>query len=160
ERGGMWKCILVFLLACARGAPSGTHDVSILVEPDGQHGQQLIDAIAGAQRSIAVEVYQLGDHRVLDALVERASAIPVMVVLDGSEANRAWNRPAYSHLEAAGARVAWSSPAFTYTHAKVVVIDNEAWIMTMNLDYSSPTDNREYLAIDRDAADVAEVREI
>ena len=57
--------------------------------------------------------------------------------------------------------VVWSTTAFTYTHEKTVIIDGHvAWIMTMNANTSSPKDNREYLAIDTDAADVAEATAI
>src|SRR5439155_957345 len=42
------------------------------------------------------------------------------------------------------------------THEKCVVVDaTTAWIMTMNATRSSPIDNREYLAVDSDPADVA-----
>ena len=159
----MWRTFVIILLVGCAGATevATSSDVAIVVEPNGMHGEELIDAIRGAQREIDVEVYQLGDDRVVDALVERArSGVPITVVLDGAQANRSWNQAAYDRLHAAGARVAWSNPAFAYTHTKCVVVDDEAWIMTMNLDYTSSIDNREYLAIDRARADVAEARAI
>src|SRR5262249_7158160 len=58
-------------------------------------------------------------------------------------------------------KVVWSSSGFTYTHEKCVIIDGaQAWIMTMNANTSSPTSNREYLAIDTDPVDVAEATAI
>ena len=159
----MWRVIIVVLFGCCADATpvASSHDVSIIVEPDGRKGQQILDAIGNAQHAISVELYQLGDRRVIDALAARAKdGVDVTVVLDGSAANREWNQDAYDRLHAAGARVGWSNPSFTYTHTKVIVADDAAWIMTMNANVSSPLDNREYLAIDRDPADVAEARAI
>jgi phosphatidylserine/phosphatidylglycerophosphate/cardiolipin synthase-like enzyme len=53
--------------------------------------------------------------------------------------------------------VVWASSSFTYTHEKCVILDGkEAWIMTMNATQTSASSNREYLAVDDDASDVAE----
>lgn len=153
---------IVLALGCAaRAGDDGSgdaRDVSLLVEPNGRDGAELIDAMRAAASAIDVEIYQLDDDRAIAALADRARAgVAVTVVLDGSPSGRAWNARAATRLAEAGAVVAWSNPAFRYTHAKLVVIDDAvAWIMTMNLDYSSPADNREYLAIDREPADVAE----
>lgn len=136
--------------------------VELVVEPNGNGAQELLDAIASARSTIDVEVYQMGDRRFADALVERARAgVGVTVVLDGADINRERNVYAYEHLSTAGANVAWSSTAFQYTHAKVLAIDGEsAWVTTMNLDYTSPYKNREYLALVRDPQAVAEVESI
>jgi len=53
----------------------------------------------------------------------------------------------------------------SYTHEKTVIIDpgsanGQAWIMTMNLDTDAPKYNREYLALDTNAADVTEAEDI
>src|ERR1019366_7986229 len=48
-----------------------------------------------------------------------------------------------------------------YSPEKCVILDGvTAWIMTMNLDYSAPTANREYLAKDTGSGDVAEAEAI
>jgi phosphatidylserine/phosphatidylglycerophosphate/cardiolipin synthase-like enzyme len=140
------------------GGDGEAHDVSIVVEPNGNDGAEVIDAIRASTGAVDVEIYELDDSRVIAALADRARAgVAVSVVLDGSSAGRAWNAGAATKLTAAGAVVVWSSSAFAYTHTKLIVIDNAvAWIMTMNLDYSSPADNREYLVEDREPADVAE----
>ena len=63
--------------------------------------------------------------------------------------------------QAAGVEVVWAPSRFTYTHEKAVIIDGtSAWIMTMNVTFSSPTANREYLALDTDPDDVAEAEAI
>src|SRR5205807_1892515 len=67
----------------------------------------------------------------------------------------------YSQLVNNNISVVWAPAGFTYTHEKCVILDGkQAWIMTMNATNSSPTANREYLAIDNDAADVAEAEAI
>jgi phosphatidylserine/phosphatidylglycerophosphate/cardiolipin synthase-like enzyme len=132
--------------------------VSVIVEPNGKSGAELVTAIAAATRSVYMTMYQINDPAVLGALVARAGAgVDVQVILDGSASNKSWNQPAYDQLQGGGVAVVWSSPAFTYTHEKTVVIDGQtAWVMTMNLNKSSPRYNREYLAIDTDPDDVAE----
>ncbi|MGH7285731.1 MAG: phospholipase D-like domain-containing protein, partial [Polyangiaceae bacterium] len=86
----------------------------------------------------------------------------VKIVLDGSTTNKSFNTSAYNGFNAIHAGTAvWSSSAFTYTHEKCVIIDSkQAWIMTMNLNTSSPDDDREYLAIDTDTADVTEATSV
>lgn len=143
------------------GLPVST-EVTILVEPNGNGGAELRAAIAAATRSVYVTMYELNDGALLDAIVGRqAAGLDVQVILDGSTTNKAWNQGAYDQLHGAGVDVVWSNPAFTYTHAKYVILDSAtAWIMTMNGNVSSPKYNREYLAIDTGAADVAEVTAI
>jgi phosphatidylserine/phosphatidylglycerophosphate/cardiolipin synthase-like enzyme len=137
---------------------TGTTKISIIVEPDGMAGKQLVDAITAAQTSIEVTMYLMSNNTVINALVARAKAgVKVRVILDGSTNNKSFNTTAKTTLAAAGATVVFSNPSFTYTHEKCVIIDHtSAWIMTMNTTGTAPSENREYLAIDTDAADVAE----
>lgn len=138
-------------------APSSA--VSIIVEPNGNHASELVAAVQAATKSVYVTLYQLDNKAFLAALEGKSKAgVDVKVVLDGSSTNKTFNTPAYDALNAihAGSAV-WSNPSFTYTHEKCVIIDGaQAWIMTMNLDQSSPDTDREYLAIDTQAADVME----
>ena len=143
-------------------APAASTGVTIIVEPDGQSANQLLDEIQSAKTSVYMTMYEIDDSRMLSALVGRKQAgLDVQVVLDGSSTTKSFNTPAYDQLSGAGISVVWSSTAFTFTHEKTVIIDGSvAWIMTMNLNTSSPKDNREYLARDPDAADVAEATAI
>lgn len=139
-------------------APASASTVSIIVEPNGNKASELASAIGAATRSVYVTMYELDAAPMLSALVDRHQAgVDVQVVLDGSPTTRSFNTPAYDQLHAAGIPIVWSSSAFTYTHEKTVILDGTvAWIMTMNLNTSSPSANREYLAIDTSPADVAE----
>ena len=59
-------------------------------------------------------------------------------------------------LTAAGAVVRWSTPRFSYTHAKTLIVDHARLVaMTLNLTGAGLGGNREYAAVDDDAADVA-----
>src|SRR6267154_2817319 len=49
-----------------------THAVSIIVEPDGQHGAQLVSAITAAHSSVYMTMYMLDDTTVVNALVGRS----------------------------------------------------------------------------------------
>jgi cardiolipin synthase A/B len=150
--------VAVDTATAADAAPSPSHAITIIVEPDGNQGNQLVDAIAAARHAVYMTMYELDSAPVIDALVGRARAgLDVQVILDGSTTNKSFNTPAYDQLTSAGVAVVWSNPAFTYTHEKCVMIDGaSAWIMTMNANTSSPNVNREYLAVDTDPADVAE----
>ncbi|MGH7286048.1 MAG: phospholipase D-like domain-containing protein, partial [Polyangiaceae bacterium] len=101
------------------------------------------------------------DTDITNALIaQNAAGHEVKVVLNqtfpSGQGNS--NSSAYDKLHTADANMVVYAPgSFTYTHEKCVVIDGAtAWIMTMNTTYSSPTSNREFLAVDTDADDVAE----
>ncbi len=136
-------------------APTSTN-VQIIVEPNGNGGSEIVNAIKAAKKSVHVTMYILSSTDVIDALIARHKAgVEVKVVLDSSSTTG--NGSVYNQLKSAGIGVAWSSTTFTYTHEKCVIIDGAtAWIMTMNLTQSSPSSNREYLAIDTTPSDVAE----
>jgi cardiolipin synthase len=140
------------------GRPAGSTNVTIIVEPNGNHASEISSAITAAHTSVYMAMYELNNSSVLSALVARKQAgLDVQVILDGSTQTKSFNQAAYDQLHAAGVAVVWANPAFTYTHEKCVMIDGaQAWIMTMNLNTSPPSSNREYLALDTDPADVAE----
>jgi cardiolipin synthase len=135
-------------------------NVQIIVEPNGKGGSEVVSAINAATKSVHMTMYMLSNTDVISALVARHKAgVDVKVLLDSSTTTG--NGTVYNQLKSAGIGVAWSSTTFTFTHEKCVVIDGKtAWIMTMNLTQSSPTSNREYLAIDTSPADVAEAESI
>jgi phosphatidylserine/phosphatidylglycerophosphate/cardiolipin synthase-like enzyme len=143
----------------ASAPPPLTSAVSIIVEPS-DRGQALVDAINAAHTSVHMTMYLLTNSNVLNALVARKNAgLDVRVLLNKTfPSNGGSNASAYNQL---GAIAQWAPSGFTYTHEKTVIIDGTtAWIMTMNATQTSPTDNREYLAIDTDSADVHEAEAI
>jgi phosphatidylserine/phosphatidylglycerophosphate/cardiolipin synthase-like enzyme len=137
--------------------------VSVIVEPNGNDGQELIDAINGAKTSVHMTMYLLSNNGVVNALISQHQAgHDVKVLLNQNfPSNGGSNSSVYSQLQGAGVPVQWAPSAFTYTHEKCVIVDGAtAWIMTMNATGSSPSANREYLAVDTNAADVAEAEAI
>lgn len=140
------------------GVTQPSHAVTIIVEPSSTHGSELVTAINAAHTSVYMTMYEIDNSSVLSALVARKQAgLDVEVVLDSSTQTKSFNMPAYTQLLNANIPVVWSNSSFSYTHEKCVIIDGHtAWIMTMNANTSSPTSNREYLAIDTDPSDVAE----
>jgi cardiolipin synthase len=187
EERAMWKGLawlggglLAGSVACGGGDSAGgggaevsvssgslrfTSDVRIIVEPS-DDAAGLVSAIQAAKSSIHVEMYLLTSTPVLDAIISRAAAgLDVKVLLNetfpSSGSDSETNASAFRALQSAGVHPKWAPATFRYTHEKAVIVDGRvAWIMTMNATQSSPTDNREYLAVDEDAEDVAEAEQI
>ena len=134
-------------------------DVPVEVAVTPEAGEQpYLDALASAERSIDVEIYLMGYGGILDALKAKAAVgVKVRVILDQYKQDT--NQKYFTALAAAGAEVKWSSPAFTYQHAKFLLVDGKvAVISTGNYskDYSIELE-RNHVATDRDAADVADL---
>jgi phosphatidylserine/phosphatidylglycerophosphate/cardiolipin synthase-like enzyme len=136
-----------------------TTDVSIIVYPNGNHAAELIAAINAAKTSVYMTMYEIDDSGVVKAITSAKSrGLDVKVILDGSTTTRSNNQSAYGSFSG---YVIWSSAVFTFTHEKCVMIDHAtAWVMTANAESSVPEDNREYLAVDTNATDVAEAESI
>lgn len=134
--------------------------IDLIVEPS-DNGDGLLNAIKNAKTSVHMTMYLLTDSDIIKALISQQQAgVDVKVVLNqqfpSGQGNS--NADAFAKLQAANANMVVYAPSgFTYTHEKCVVIDGKtAWIMTMNATFSSPTSNREFLAVDTDPDDVAE----
>ena len=53
-------------------APAGPNGLTIIVEPDGQSANELVDAINGATTSVYMTMYEIDDSRMLSARWSRA----------------------------------------------------------------------------------------
>jgi phosphatidylserine/phosphatidylglycerophosphate/cardiolipin synthase-like enzyme len=143
--------------AAARDA-SQPAAIEILVEPSDSAA-----AIEGAKTSVHVTMYLFSSTTIRSALIAaKQKGRDVKVLLNQSFPGGArTNQAMFVALSAAGIDVRWTPTTFALTHEKCVILDTtSAWIMTMNATQSSPTDNREYLAIDHDPDDVAEAEAI
>jgi cardiolipin synthase len=142
-----------------------TTAVTIIVEPS-DDADALVSAIQGAKTSVHMTMYLLSNTRVIDALIaQHMAGHDVKVLLNktfpATGADSGSNAAVYTQLQSAGVTVEWAPPGFTDTHEKGVLIDGTvAWIMTMNATESSPTANREYLAVDTDPNDYTEAETI
>jgi cardiolipin synthase len=154
------------------GAAAEPGGITLPVEPDGTGvAQGLLMAIEGAQAAVHVEMYLLTSDVYIQALASLAArGVDVKVVLNETfpPGTYSSNARSFSELAAAGVGVRWA-PTNTgfpsYTHEKAVILDPGTaaavvWVMTMNLDESAPKGNREYLARDTNAGDVAEAEAI
>jgi cardiolipin synthase A/B len=144
------------------GALVASSNVTIQVQPT-DSGRQLMDAIRGAKTSVHMTMYLLSDDAVIDALGDlKAAGKDVKVVLNETfPQNGGSNRSAYTKLQQRNVEVRWAPSGYQYTHAKTLIIDSEkVIIMTMNLTYTSPRSNREFIATDTDPDDVADAEKL
>ena len=147
---------------------SGVQGVQVFVEPDA--GDTVItNAIAGAHKTILLEMYLLTERKVINALEEAANrGVDVQVMLEQHPYGSGSASPTQTldRLKAAGVKAQATNPAFALTHEKGMVIDgNTAYIMTANFTLSalgggSYTKNREYGIIDTNTQDVQAVTTI
>lgn len=134
-----------------------TVPVEVLATPEAGEAPYLA-ALDAATRSIRVQVYLMGAGGILDRLKAKAAAgVDVRVILDQSK--RATNEKYATQLTAAGAQVIWSDTAFTFTHSKYFVVDDRISVMsTGNYSKQYSIDlERNFVAVDRDPADVADL---
>lgn len=140
------------------GGTVTTQNLRIIVEPS-DNASALKNAILGAKTSVHMTMYLLSSSTIIDALITQKNAgREVQVLLNQYfPANAGSNQATYMQLVNAGVTVRWAPSTFTLTHEKCVIVDQtQAWIMTMNVTQSSPSGNREFLAVDTDPADVQE----
>lgn len=112
--------------------------------------------IAGARRSLDMEMYELVDSSAEQALAAAAErGVTVRVVLDRLfEQTR--NTPAYDFLQAHGVHVAWSSSRYEFTHEKAMVADGKRlMVLTANLTSRYYATTRDVLVSCRSARDAA-----
>jgi cardiolipin synthase len=152
----------------ADAAPPASAGVTIVVEPS-DNAAGLLAAVKGATRSVHMTMYLLTSTAMIQALIDasRRPGVDVKVVLNEkfpsgtSGTPDTLNAAVLEKLKASGVSAVYAPPAFTYTHEKCVIVDGKvAWIMTMNSTQTSAKENREYLAIDTDPADVLEAEQI
>jgi cardiolipin synthase A/B len=149
-------------LAPDGGTLAMSSNVTIQVQPT-DSGAAILAAIKGAKTSVHMTMYLLTNDDVIQALVDlKQAGKDVKVVLNKTfPPNGGDNTPSYNSLKAKGVAVQWAPSAYTFTHAKTIIIDSaKVIIMTMNLTYSSATTNREYIATDSDAQDVADAEKL
>ncbi|MCL2726096.1 MAG: phospholipase D-like domain-containing protein [Polyangiaceae bacterium] len=139
-----------------------TSSVVIQVEPS-DSGAAILSEIEAATKSVHVTMYLLTNRDVQNALISLHDAgKDVRVILNHHfPPNGGDNLPAFNKLKNAGVDVVWAPSDYTFTHEKAIVIDGaKVLIMTMNLTATSAFSNREYVATDTDADDVADAEAI
>lgn len=147
---------------------AGVQGVQVFVEPDAGDGV-ITDAIAGAKKSILLEMYLLTERKVINVLeeaVQRGVDVRVMLEQHPYGSGSASPTQTLDRLNAAGVHARPTNQTFALTHEKGMVIDSAAaYIMTANFTVSalgggSYTKNREYGIIDTHAQDVQAITDI
>jgi len=125
---------------CATAPPTAPEPtkptLTLIVEPQAGY-QPIYDFIAGAQTSLDMTMYQLGDTKAQNALKAAAKrGVKVRVLLDSDTqggGNSTMNQAAYSDLSTSSVEVKWAWPG-TLWHQKSITRDGtDAAIMTCNL---------------------------
>ncbi|HAW10917.1 MAG: phospholipase D-like domain-containing protein [Candidatus Dormibacteria bacterium] len=143
------------LASTPTGAAAGYDTLG--VEPDQGLGV-VYQAIAGAQHSIDLVMYELEDSTAVSDLVQaERRGVTVRVILDQAYA-KSENQAAYAALLEGGVAVHWSSTQVDITHQKTLIVDaREALIMTGNLTSQYYATTRDFVVEDTDPVDVAAI---
>jgi cardiolipin synthase A/B len=136
---------------------------TVFAEPRAGSGPVLA-LIRGAKYRIRLEVYELTDSSVINALASaKRRHVWVEVILEQHPFGTGnYAQEAYNSLHRDGVSVRWANEsAFTYTHEKAIDIDNRvAGIFTFNLSYSAFSSNREFGVVDRSGRDARQIGSI
>ncbi len=131
----------------------------LIVLPD-DTAKPLIDALAGAKRSVNIRMFLFTDPDMVAAVkAAEARGVKVRVMLnpqrrDGSAENEETRKA----LADTGVEVRDSSPAFALTHQKSMVIDGETgYVESLNWETRDLTQTRDYAVVTTDALEVSEM---
>jgi cardiolipin synthase len=134
-------------------------DRTLVVLPD-DGMQPVLDAIAGARRSILVKMFLFSEPKLMEALIAaRGRGVKVRVMLNPARrSGESENEEARKKLSAAGIDVRDTHPDFDVTHEKSMVVDGrEAHVKSHNWAPKNFGETRDYAVVTRDPDEVAEV---
>lgn len=134
-------------------------DRTLLVMPDDSSGP-IVDAIAGARKSLLVKMFLFTDPETIAATIDaHRRGVKVRVLLNAARRNGDDdNADSRRELVAAGVDVKDANPAFELTHEKSMVVDGAtAFVMSLNWDPKNLTETRDYAIVTSHAHEVDEV---
>ena len=132
---------------------------TLIVMPD-DTGKPILDAIAGAKKSIRIKMFLFSDPDLIAATIAaHQRGVNVRVMLNPARrGGEPENEDTRKVLEAAGVEVADSNPDIDVTHEKSMVIDDEtAFIHSLNWETKNLTETRDYAIITTHKHEVTEV---
>jgi cardiolipin synthase A/B len=132
---------------------------TLLVLPD-DTAKPILDAIAGAKKSLQIRMFLFTDPTLLEAVTAaHRRGVSVRVMLNPARRDgESENEAARKKLLAAGVEVKDSSPEFALTHQKSMVIDEATgFVESLNWETRDLTETRDYAVITTDALEVAEM---
>lgn len=124
-------------------------DRTLLVMPD-DTGRPIVEAIAGARKSILVKMFLFTDPEMIDATIDaHRRGVKVRVLLNAARRNGDDDNAASRRkLVAAGVDVKDANPVFELTHEKSMVVDGTtALVMSLNWDPKNLTETRDYAVV-------------
>lgn len=134
---------------------------SLIILPD-DSARPIVEAIAGASKTIRVKMFVFSAPVLLDAIVAaKHRGVKVRVMLNparrsGEEDNEATR----TTLEAAGIAVKDANPAFDLTHEKSMVVDDTtAFVKSLNWATKNLTETRDYAVVTAHRHEVDEIIE-
>ena len=132
---------------------------TLIVLPD-DTAKPILDALAGAQRSVNIRMFLFTDPALLNAVVAaKRRGVHVRVMLNPARrSGEPENEEARKALAAAGIDVRDSSPAFAVTHQKSMVIDDATgFVESLNWEPRDLTETRDYAVVTTHGIEVAEM---
>jgi len=122
---------------------------------------RLVSEIDSAQERVYVEVYIFTETQMRDALVRAHSRwVEVKVLLENNPYKAPYlNDKHYRALSEAGVNVKWSDPLnYSLNHAKMMIIDEKAYVSTGNFSYSLFKYNRDFIISLTDPSIIGQLR--
>jgi len=132
---------------------------TLIVLPD-DTAKPLLDALAGAKRSLNIRMFLFTDPTLLDAVIAaKRRGVHVRVMLNPARrSGENENKASRKKLLAAGIEVRDSSPAFALTHQKSMVIDDEmGFVESLNWETRDLTETRDYAVVTTHELEVSEM---
>jgi len=121
----------------------------LLVLPD-DTARPLIDAIAGAKKSLNIRMFLFTDPTLIDTVIAaHRRGVKVRVMLNPARrSGESENEEARQKFVDAGIEVRDSNPAFALTHQKSMVVDNETgYVESLNWEPRDLTLTRDYAVV-------------
>ena len=132
---------------------------SLVVLPD-DAATPILEAIAGAKKSIRVKMFVFSDPALIDAIIDsHRRGVRVQVMLNperrsGEEDNKETRRK----LSKVGVAVKDSNPAVDLTHEKSMVVDDAvAFVKSLNWATKNLTETRDYAVVTNHKREVGEI---
>src|SRR5256885_6584227 len=122
---------------------------SLVVLPD-DSARPILDAIAGASRSLRVKMFVFSDPTLITAVIAAGRrGVKTQVMLNPSRrSGEEENEETRRKLERGGIEVIDSSPDFQLTHEKSMVVDDHtAFVKSLNWAAKNMTETRDYAVV-------------
>lgn len=123
-------------------------DTQLHITPDVWFLDILVSQIDDAQNKIYLEAYIFTERDMRDAIIRaHYRGVEVKVLLENNPYKAPYlNDSHYNDLDDAWVNVAWSDPLnYSLNHAKLLIIDEKAYVSTWNFSYSLFKHNRDLL---------------